>query len=84
MLLKGVSLASRLKQRRAKSQEICPWVHLLPKMHFNLPCLCVQLYLTLYDSMVYSPPGFSVHRISKARILEWVAVSSFSKISNIQ
>ena len=25
----------------------------------------------------YSPPGFSVHRILQARILEWIAISSF-------
>ena len=32
--------------------------------------------LTLCDPMDYSPPGFSVHGISQARILEWVAISS--------
>ena len=29
-------------------------------------------FVTLKD---YSPPGFSVHRISQARILEWVVIS---------
>ena len=29
----------------------------------------------LSDPMDYSPPGFSVHGILQARILEWVAVS---------
>ena len=29
---------------------------------------------TLSDPMNCSPPGSSVHRISQARILEWVAV----------
>ena len=28
------------------------------------------------DSMSHSLPGSSVHKISKARILEWVAISS--------
>ena len=28
-----------------------------------------------YDPMDYSPPGSSVHEISQARILEWVAIS---------
>ena len=28
----------------------------------------------LRDSMDYSPPGSSVHEISQARILEWVAI----------
>ena len=31
---------------------------------------------TLYDPMVYSPPGSSVHGILQARILEWVATPS--------
>ena len=35
---------------------------------------------TLCDPMDCSPPGFSVHGISQARILEWVAIS-FSKAS---
>ena len=30
---------------------------------------------TLCDLMDCSPPGFCVHRISQARILEWVAIS---------
>ena len=30
---------------------------------------------TLCDPMDYSPPGFSIHRIFQARILEWVAIS---------
>ena len=29
---------------------------------------------TLCDPMDSSPPGFSVHRILQARILEWVAI----------
>ena len=39
--------------------------------------LVVQLCLTLCDPMDYSLPGSSVHGISQAAILEWVA-SSFS------
>ena len=40
--------------------------------------LCVfvsESCVTLCDLMDYSPPGSSVHRISQARILEWVAIS---------
>ena len=37
--------------------------------------------LTLCDPIDYSPSGFSVHRISQARILEWVAIS-FSRGSS--
>ena len=35
----------------------------------------VQSCLTLCDCMVCSPPGSSVHWMSQARILEWVALS---------
>ena len=35
--------------------------------------LVAQLCPTLCDPMEYSPPGFSVHGILQARILEWVA-----------
>ena len=34
-----------------------------------------QLCLTLCDPMDYSPPGFSVHEIFQAGILEWVAIA---------
>ena len=52
-----------------------------PLPHFCLRTECVraqslQSYLTLYDFMDCSPPGFSVHGISQARILEWVAMPS--------
>ena len=46
-------------------------------------CLPTQLYPTLCDSMDCSPPGFSVHGISQARILEWVA-SSFCKATLVK
>ena len=36
----------------------------------------VQLFATLRNSMVYSPPGSSVHGILQARILAWVATPS--------
>ena len=42
-------------------------------------CVCVkvtQSFLTLCDPINCSPPGFSVHGILQARILEWVAMSS--------
>ena len=40
--------------------------------------LAAQSYLTLCNPMDWSQPGFSVHGILQARILEWVAIS-FSK-----
>ena len=39
-------------------------------------CLVSKSCPTLCNPMNCSPPGSSVHRISQARILEWVAISS--------
>ena len=41
---------------------------------------CVQLFETPTD---YSPPGSSLHRILQARILEWVAISYSSLVSEL-
>ena len=41
----------------------------------------LQLCPTLCNLMDYGPPGFSVHGILQARILEWVAIS-FSRGSS--
>ena len=38
-------------------------------------CLVTQSYPILFDPMNCSPPGSSVHGISQARILEWVAIT---------
>ena len=43
--------------------------------------LVVKSCLTLFDPMDHSPPGFSVHGVSQARILEWVTIS-FSRGSS--
>ena len=43
--------------------------------------LVIQLCLTLCDPVDCSAPDFSVHGISHAKILEWVAIS-FSKASS--
>ena len=34
-----------------------------------------QLYLTLCDPMNYNLPGYPIHGIFQARVLEWVAIS---------
>ena len=44
-------------------------------------CLVAQLCLTLCNPMDCCPPGSSLHGISQARILEWVAIS-FSRGSS--
>ena len=45
--------------------------------HFNkwITCSVAQSCPTLCDPKDCSPPGFSVHEVSQARILEWVAIS---------
>ena len=45
-------------------------------IYHHFCCCCVsKLCLTLFDPMDCSLPVSSVHRISQARILEWVAIS---------
>ena len=50
------------------------------KFYFVFQCVCcclvAKLCLVLCDPMWCSPPGFSVHGISQARIPDWVAISS--------
>ena len=38
-------------------------------------CSVAQLWSTLDNPMDCNPPGFSIHGIFQARILEWIAVS---------
>ena len=45
-------------------------------------CLVAQSCLTLSDTMDCSLPGFSVHGIFQARILEWVAFPSPGDLLN--
>ena len=43
-------------------------------------CCCCLIALpcpTLCSRMDYGTPGYSVHRISQVRLVEWVAISSF-------
>jgi hypothetical protein len=44
-------------------------------------CLVVKSYLTLCNLTDYILPGSSVHGISQARILEWVAITFFRESS---
>ena len=48
--------------------------------HFQYK-MCAQSCLTLCDPMDWSPPGSSLHGISQARILEWVAIFSSRRSS---
>ena len=42
----------------------------------------IHLCLTLCDPVDYNPPGSSVHGVSQARILEWVAFPSPGDLSD--
>ena len=46
-----------------------------------MPCLVAQSCLTLCSPVDCRPPGSSIHGISQARILEWVAMPS-SRVSS--
>ena len=49
----------------------CEVLHSLPRTS----CVCMLSCSTLCDPMDCSPPGSSLHGISQARVLEWVAIS---------
>ena len=55
------------------------WSHSLSSFyHLKLACCCLvaKLHLSLCDPMDYNLTGSSVHGMSQAKILEWVAISS--------
>ena len=77
--------------RRQPTRLPCPWdspgKNTGVGCHFLLQCMKVksqsevaQLYPTLSDPMDRSLPGFSVHGIFQARVLEWGAIA-FSVLS---
>ena len=51
-------------------------------MYLMVEVLITLLCLTLCDPIDWGSPGFSVHGIFQARILEWVAIS-FSRRSSL-
>ena len=50
------------------------WEDLRSSVRVVNSCLIAKSFLTLCDSMDCSLPGSSVHGISQAKILEWVAI----------
>ena len=73
----SLSMTSCWLQRQSHSKL---WCYLLKKFTLSASSVCIhaQSCLTLSNSMNCSPPGYSVHGILQARILEWVTIS-FSK-----
>ena len=60
--------------------DVFGWNNKIGTTHDRATCCCcclvTQSYPTLCDPNDCSPPGFSVHGIFQARILEWVAMPS--------
>ena len=63
---------------RVKEKQHEKWLFL---KHISVRAKSLQLCPALCDPMDYRSPGSSVHGISQARILEWVAIS-FSRGSS--
>ena len=72
--------------RRPPTRLLCPWdspgKNTGVGCHFLLQCMKVksesevaQSCPTLHDPMDCSLPGFSIHGIFQARVLEWVAIA---------
>ena len=73
----GHDWATEQQQNLCKTQRLALWDRLWSRPFWCQVCvkvLAAQLCLTLCDPTDYSPPGFSVHGISQARMLEWVAI----------
>ena len=73
----GTAFQKKTEQILLHNLEL-PW-----NEYFDTICDCsvVQLYPILCDPMDYNPPGSSIHGMSQAKILEWVAIS-FSRGSS--
>ena len=67
----GDKTGDGVRARRHGLSLISAWMQLLQPC-----CFISELRLTPCDPTDCSPPGSSVHGISQARILEWVAISS--------
>ena len=76
---RGADLENRLMD--TVEEEGCMYSESSIDVHCCCCCLVAELFLTLCDPMDCCSPGFSVHEISQARILEWIAIS-FSKGSS--
>ena len=68
-----------LEEEMATHSSVLTWEILWTEEPDGLQSMEVKVLVdqscpTLSDPMNCSPPGSSVHRISQARILEWVAI----------
>ena len=63
-----------MKDMKGKKKKV---IYGKQKLEIRWLNTCVHSHVTLWDSMDCSPTGSSVHGISQARTLEWVAISYF-------
>ena len=74
-----IRVTQRLQRRVQTSPPSPPFAH-----HRACYCLVAKLYPTLCDPIDYSPQGSTVHEMSQAKILEWVAISFSTSSWNSQ
>ena len=72
---------SNPRRHRLVGGRSAEWGFLLSVQEKARVCSVAESYPTLCDPMDCNPPGSSVHGISQARILEWIALS-FSRGSS--
>ena len=74
--LETLQLRAKLKNRLAPMHIYRRFIHRIADHPCLLhACMHAQSCLTLCNPMDCSPPGFSVHGISQAKILEWDSIS---------
>ena len=61
---------------RISRELLLTWI-ISNDIYHAMLCLVSRWCPTLWDSIICSPPGSSVHGILQARILKWVALPSF-------
>ena len=75
-LLEKTLILGKIEGRRRRGWQRMRWLHgITNSMDMLSLNEVLQLCLTLCNPMDCSLPGFSVHGILQARILEWVAIS---------
>ena len=60
---------------RISKELLLTWI-ISNDIYYAVLCLVSRWYPTLWDPMVCSSPGSSVHGILQARILQWIAMPS--------
>ena len=80
---KLVDLQKFLRHIYIHEQKLEESATYIPKSYHCSHYLVTKSYPILCKPMDCSPPGSSVHEISQARILQWVAISFSKKLSQL-